>query len=165
MKDTSKLPSVLLAELGFELPEAAQPSFNYVPAMRDGDLIFTAGQLPKEEGEVRITGRCEEHTSLDLAQTAARICTLQGLACASELAGSLDAIAGVLKVTGFVASSTEFHEQPAVLDAASELLRSVFGEQGRHVRSAIGVASLPRKAPVEIEFVFKLHPDNQKRTI
>lgn len=160
-----KRPSESLAELGLELPEPASPSFNYVPTLREGNLIYTSGQLPKEDGEVRITGRCGEDASLDLAQQAARICTLQGLACAAEEAGTLDAISGVLKVTGFVASTRDFHQQPAVLDSASELLRTVFGEGGRHVRSALGVASLPRNVPVEIEFIFTLHPRTPKRAL
>ncbi len=165
MDHTQRTPSQALADLGLVLPEPAKPSFNYVPTLRKGDLIYTAGQLPKDDGEVRITGRCGGDLSLELAQQAARICTLQGLACAAEEAGSLDALSGVLKVTGFVASTSGFHEQPKVLDAASELLRTVFGESGRHVRSAVGVAALPRNAPVEIEFIFILHPRTPKRSV
>lgn len=165
MQQLTKRPSEALAELGLVLPEPATPSFDYVPTLREGDLIYTAGQLPKEDGEVRLTGRCEAGDPLDSAQEAARICTLQGLACAAEEAGSLDDISGVLKVTGFVASSPDFHQQPAVLDPASELLRSVFGEQGRHVRSALGVAALPRNAPVEIEFIFTIGHRPHKRTL
>jgi len=163
--NTQKSPLETLIELGYELPEPARPSFNYQPALREGNLIYTAGQLPKESGEVQITGRCDEDVTLDSAQYAARVCTLQGLACAAEEVGSLDALLGVVKVTGFVASSANFHQQPTVLDSASELLRSVFGEHGRHVRSALGVVSLPRNAPVEIEFIFKLHPHSQKRSL
>lgn len=146
--------SLRLRELGLTLPEAATPSFDYVPVVRDGHVIYTAGQLPKEDGAVRITGRCGEDVDLASAQQAARVCTLQGLACAVQELGTIDAIDRVLRVTGFVASTPDFHDQPRVLDAASELLGSIFGERGRHARSAIGVASLPRRSPVEIEFVF-----------
>ena len=146
-------PSRRLAELGLELPAAAVPSFDYVPVTREGRVLYVAGQLPKEDGEVRITGRCGQDVDLDTARRAAEICTLQGLACAAEAVGGIDHVAGVLRVTGFVASTPDFHDQPKVLDAASRLLREVFGEAGRHARSAVGVAALPRRAPVEIEFV------------
>lgn len=154
MNAEATTPSQRLAELGLELPEAATPSFDYVAAVRDGHVVYTAGQLPKEDGEVRITGRCGDEVDLETAQRAARICTLQGLACAAQILGDIDAVDRVLRVTGFVASAPDFHDQPRVLDAASELLGSVFGERGRHARSAVGVAALPRRAPVEIEFVF-----------
>ncbi|MQA03928.1 MAG: RidA family protein [Streptosporangiales bacterium] len=147
-------PSTQLAELGLQLPPAAVPSFDYVPATRYGDLVFVSGQLPKEDGEVRVTGTVGADVSVEQAQHAARVCTLQGLACAAEFVGGIDQIASVLRVTGFVASTTDFHDQPRVIDAASELLGAVFGSAGRHARSAVGVAALPRKSPVEIEFVF-----------
>lgn len=143
-----------LAELGLELPEPAVPAFDYVPVSRVGDVLYVAGQLPKEGGAVRITGTCGDSVDLETAREAARICTLQGLACAAAEVGGLDAIDRVVRVTGFVASTPDFHEQPAVLDACSELLGAVLGEQGRHARSAVGVSALPRRAPVEIEFIF-----------
>jgi enamine deaminase RidA (YjgF/YER057c/UK114 family) len=147
-------PSQRLADLGLELPAAAVPSFDYVPVTREGRVLYVSGQLPKEGGEVRITGRCGDDVDLETAQRAAVVCTLQGLACAAEEVGGLDHVAGVLRVTGFIASTFDFHDQPKVLDAASHLLRQVFGEAGRHARSAVGVAALPRRSPVEIEFVF-----------
>jgi enamine deaminase RidA (YjgF/YER057c/UK114 family) len=147
-------PSERLRRLGLELPAAAAPSFDYVPALREGSLLYVAGQLPKEDGEVRITGRCGDEVDVAAAQRAAEICTLQGIACAAEHVGGVDHVGGVLRVTGFVASAPDFHDQPRVLDACSGLLRQVFGEPGQHVRSAVGVASLPRRSPVEIEFVF-----------
>lgn len=143
-----------LQALGIELPRAAAPAFDYVPVRREGRVLYVAGQLPKEDGEVRITGRCGDGVDLADAQRAAEICTLQGIACAAEEVGGIDELEGVLRVTGFVASTPEFHDQPRVLDAASHLLRQVFGEAGRHARSAVGVAALPRRAPVEIEFLF-----------
>lgn len=147
-------PSDRLRELGLELPAAASPSFDYVPVLREGSLLYVAGQLPKEDGEVRITGRCGDEVDITTAQRAAEVCTLQGIACAAEHVGGIDQVGGVLRVTGFVASAPDFHDQPRILDASSALLRRVFGDAGRHVRSAVGVASLPRRSPVEIEFIF-----------
>lgn len=150
-------PSERLAALGLKLPEAATPSFDYIPVKQCGHVLYVSGQLPKQGGEVLITGSCGADVSLEEAQAAAEVCVLQGLACAAEAAGGLDNVAGVLKVTGFVSSTADFHDQPKVLDAASSLLRKVFGESGRHARSAVGVAALPRRAPVEIEFIFTTH--------
>lgn len=151
------LPSTRLAELGLSLPEPAKPAFDYVPVRRDGHVLYVAGQLPKEEGEVRLTGTCGVDVDIETAQRAAEVCTLQGLACAAAEVGGIDQIASVLKVTGFVASAPDFHDQPRILDAASRLLGQVLGEHGRHARSAVGVAALPRRAPVEIEFIFTAH--------
>lgn len=147
-------PSQRLEQLGFRLPVAAASSFDYVPVRREGRVLYLAGQLPKEDGDVRITGRCGEDVDVEMAQRAAEICTLQGIACAAEELGDVDEVGGVLRVTGFVASTPDFHDQPRVLDACSRLLRQVFGKTGQHARSAVGVAALPRRSPVEIEFVF-----------
>lgn len=152
MADT---PSSRLAALGITLPKAAAPRYAYVPVSRHGDLLYVSGQLPKgSDGEVTITGRVGEDVTLEVAQEAARQCTMQGLACAAEYAGGLDQLASVVRVTGFVSSAPDFHAQPNVLDACSGLLGEIFGEAGRHARTAVGVAALPRKAPVEIEFIF-----------
>ena len=147
-------PSRRLAALGLQLPAPAVPAFDYVPVRREGRVLYVAGQLPKEDGKVGVTGRCGEDVEVHTAQKAAEVCTLQGLACAAAEVGGIDGVAGVLRVTGFVASTPDFHEQPRVLDACSRLLREVFGESGRHARSAVGVAALPRRSPVEIEFLF-----------
>lgn len=147
-------PSTKLTELGLRLPEPAQPSFDYVPITEHNGVLYVSGQLPKEDGEVRITGRVGDEVGVDAAREAARICVLQGLACAAAHLGGLDRISRTLRVTGFVASAPDFHQQPKVIDAASELLGAVFGEAGRHARSAVGVAALPRRSPVEIEFLF-----------
>lgn len=154
LEDGQRTPSQRLAQLSLELPVAANPSFDYIPVTRSGHIMYVSGQLPKQGGEVLITGRCGEGVSIEQAQYAAEICVLQGLACAADAADGLDNISKVLRVTGFVASTHDFHDQPKVLDAASSLLRKIFGESGRHARSALGVASLPRKSPVEIEFIF-----------
>lgn len=147
-------PSENLKRLGLSLPEPAEPAFNYLPAVVDGHVVYVSGQLPKQRGEVKIGGRVGDDVGVAEAQEAARVCTLQGLSVAAAAVGGLDAIDGVIRLTGYVASSPDFHDQPKVIDAASEVLTEVFGEPGRHARSAVGVAALPRNAPVEIEFIF-----------
>jgi enamine deaminase RidA (YjgF/YER057c/UK114 family) len=104
-------------------------------------------------GEVVKAGKVGREVSVEHAQNAARICILQGLACLKQALGSLDQVKRILKVTGFVASAQGFVEQPAVIDAASQLLVDLFGDAGRHARSAVGVAELPRNSPVEIEMI------------
>ncbi|MGY0574840.1 RidA family protein [Bradyrhizobium sp. RDM12] len=142
-----------LTELGISLPEAASPAFNYVPVTLHRGLAHVAGQLPKVDGEVRVQGKVGGAVSLDTACGEARICILQGLACLKQVLGNLDRIERVLKVTGFVASAPGFNDQPKVLDAASDLLGKILGDAGRHARSAVGVAELPRNCAVEIEMV------------
>jgi enamine deaminase RidA (YjgF/YER057c/UK114 family) len=142
-----------LTELGIILPEAASPSFNYVPVTLHRGLAHVAGQLPKVDGEVRVQGKAGGAVSLETARSEARICILQGLACLKQALETLDRIERVLKVTGFVASAPGFNDQPKVLDAASDLLAEILGEAGRHARSAVGVAELPRNASVEIEMI------------
>ena len=145
-----------LRELGLELPAVAEPAGAYVPATRAGNLIFTAGQLPLEAGELRTTGKVGDAVSQEEAYVAARRCALNALAAAAAEAGGLDRINRVVKVTGFVASAPGFNAQPQVLNGASELIGEVFGEAGLHARSAVGVAELPLDAPVEVEIVAQL---------
>jgi enamine deaminase RidA (YjgF/YER057c/UK114 family) len=146
-------PEDRLRELGFELPEVQAPAGSYVPATRAGDLVFTAGQLPLEEGELRLRGKVGDAVSVDQAQEAARLCVLNALAAAAAETGGLGGISRIVKVTGFVASAPGFNGQPQVLNGASEFLGEVFGEAGLHARSAVGVAELPMDAPVEVELV------------
>jgi enamine deaminase RidA (YjgF/YER057c/UK114 family) len=146
-------PETRLRELGFELPEVPSPAGSYVPATRAGDLVFTAGQLPLEEGELRLTGKVGDTVSLDEASEAARLCALNALAAAAAETGGLGGISRIVKVTGFVASAPGFNGQPQVLNGASEFLGEVFGDAGLHARSAVGVAELPMDAPVEVELV------------
>lgn len=150
------LPSDRLKQLGLELPAPAEPQFSYVPAVVHGDLMFVSGQLPKQEGEVRIRGRVGEEVDVETAREAARICVQQGLAVAAAAAGGINRISRVIRLTGFVASGPDFHDQPKVINAASELMSDVFGANGQHARSAVGVAELPRDTPVEIEFIFAI---------
>lgn len=140
-----------LAELGLTLPQAADPSFNYLPVTLHNGVAYVSGQMPKVDGEVRVFGKVGGEVDLETARGEARICILQGLACLEAALGSLDRVTRILKVNGYVASARDFNAQPKVLDAASDLLVEIFGETGRHARSAVGVAELPRNAAVEIE--------------
>lgn len=145
-----------LQELGLELPDVPEPAGAYVRATRAGNLIFTAGQLPLEAGELLTTGKVGDAVSEEEAYRAARLCALNALAAAATEAGGLDRIHRVVKVTGFVASTPGFNAQPQVLNGASDLIGQVFGEAGLHARSAVGVAELPLDAPVEVEIVAEL---------
>lgn len=140
-----------LKSMGFELPEAAQPSFQYVPVTIHAGVAYVSGQMPKVDGEVRVFGKVGAEVSIEQAQDSARICILQGLACLVDAIGGSDRIEKILRINGYVASAPGFNDQPKVLDAASYLLVEALGDAGRHARAAVGVAELPRNAPVEIE--------------
>jgi len=146
-------PQARLAGLGLVLPPVAAPVAAYVPAVRTGSYVYTAGQLPLAEGKLLATGKVGAQISADEAARLARTCALNGLAAVASVAGGLSAIRRIVKVTGFVASSPGFTGQPQVLNGASELLLEVLGEAGRHARSAVGVAELPLDAPVEVELI------------
>lgn len=145
-----------LRELGLELPAVPNPAGSYVPAVSSGPFLFTAGQLPFENGELRFKGKVGDEVSPEEAREAARLCALNALAAAAAEAGGLSNVRRILKVTGFVASAPGFNEQPAVINGASDLLGEVFGEAGVHARSAVGVSELPLGAPVEVELVVEL---------
>ena len=149
-------PSDRLKDLGLELPDVPAPAGSYVPATRAGSLIFTAGQLPFQDGELFQTGKVGGNVTPEEAQEAARLCALNALAAAASAAGGLDNIGNIVKVTGFVASAPGFNGQPGVLNGASDLLGEVFGDAGLHARSAVGVAELPLDSPVEVEIVVEL---------
>lgn len=144
-----------LAELGLELPAVATPAGAYVPATVTGNLVFTAGQLPLQGGALPATGKVGSEVDPADAAGFARICALNALAAAESAIGSLDRVTRVVKVVGFVASAPDFTGQPGVMNGASELLGEVFGESGRHARSAVGVAVLPLDAPVEVELILE----------
>ena len=149
-------PDARLRELGYDPPAVPEPGGAYVPATRAGTLIFTAGQVPFERGELHHTGKVGDAVSLEEAKQAARICALNALAAAAAEAGGLNNIRRIVKVTGFVASAPDFNDQPQVINGASGLIGEVFGEAGFHARSAVGVAELPLDAPVEVELVAEL---------
>jgi enamine deaminase RidA (YjgF/YER057c/UK114 family) len=137
------------------LPPVATPAGVYLPAVRSGSLVFTAGQLPLVDGVLAVTGKFGAEIDPTRGPELARICALNALAAVDGLVG-LDAVVQVVKVVGFVASAPGFTAQPAVLNGASELLGEVFGAAGAHARSAVGVAELPLGAPVEVELVVEL---------
>ena len=142
-----------LAELGLELPSVAAPAGAYVPAVISGNLVFTAGQIPLVDGVLMATGKVGNEISPEFAKEIAQRCALNALAAIKSVLGDLSRVKRVVKVVGFVASTPDFTGQPGVLNGASELLGKVFGEAGLHARSAVGVASLPLDAPVEVELI------------
>jgi enamine deaminase RidA (YjgF/YER057c/UK114 family) len=145
-----------LALLGYKLPEVKAPAFKYVPVVVHGGLAYVSGQVPWAGGEIMSPGKVDREVSIEQAQEAARACVLQALAWLDQTLSGLDEVERAVRMTAYVASSPGFGEQPAVADAASEVLLKIFGHAGQHTRAAIGVAELPRNAPVEIEFVFAL---------
>lgn len=146
--------SARLVELGIELPSVVPPVAAYVPAKANGDLVYTAGQLPMVSGVLPATGKVGGAVEASDAQSYARQCALNAIAAAAAAVGGVDRLTGVLKVTGFVASTADFTGQPGVINGASEVLGEIFGEAGRHARSAVGVPVLPLDSPVEVEVVF-----------
>lgn len=145
-----------MCDLGLTLPPVSAPVAAYVPAVRTGNHVYTSGQLPFIGGELPQTGKVGDAVTLDEAVAHARVATLNALAAAAELAGGLDNITRILKITVFVASSQFFVEQPKVANGASLLLGDVFAEAGQHARSAVGVTALPLDAPVEIELLVEV---------
>jgi len=152
-----------LVELGIELPPVAAPVGSYVPALRVGDLVFTSGQLPFVDGQLPATGRlgvtAPGHMAgptIEVAAHCAKISALNALAAAASVAGGIDNITHVVKLTVFVASSKRFTSHPQVANGASDLLVDILGDLGRHTRSAIGVAALPMNAPVEVEMIVQV---------
>ncbi|KXC07430.1 RidA family protein [Microbacterium hominis] len=146
-----------LSELGIELPAVVPPVAAYVPAVVHGDLVYTSGQLPMISGALPATGKVGEGEGLvpaSEAQRLARQSALSALAAAAAAVGDLERLTGVVKLTGFVASVPDFTGQPGVINGASEVLGEIFGEAGRHARSAVGVPVLPLDSPVEVEVVF-----------
>lgn len=144
-----------MTELGIELPVPPAPAAAYVPVVRAGDLLFTAGQLPLSDGALLATGKVGGAVDREAAIACARQCAINVLAQVRAELGSLDAVSRVVKLTVFVASEPSFTEQHLIANGASELFAEVFGDIGRHARSAVGVAALPLDAAVEVEAVFQ----------
>jgi enamine deaminase RidA (YjgF/YER057c/UK114 family) len=145
-----------LNELKLLLPGAPKPVAAYIPAKQTGNLVFTAGQLPMVNGELISKGILGQDVEIDEANKAARICTLNALAAIKGVIGDLDRIKQIVRVVGYVASVPTFTQQPAVVNGASELLLEIFGENGKHARSAVGMAVLPLNASVEIELTVEI---------
>lgn len=144
-----------LSEAGYSLPDAPQALGSYVPAVRAGSLVFTAGQLPLRGGALLTSGAVGVQVTVDQARLCAAQCALNALAAASIVC-DLDEVVGVVKVTGYVASGPGFTSQPTVIDGASAVVLAAFGDAGRHARVAVGVSELPLGAPVEVELVLRL---------
>jgi enamine deaminase RidA (YjgF/YER057c/UK114 family) len=147
--------SARLAELGVDLPAVPTPAGAYVPALRSGDLVFSSGQLPIVDGALVATGKLGDGITAEQGYQLARTCAINALAAVGGVV-DLDSVVRVVKVVGFVASDPSFSGQPGVVTGASELLGDVFGDAGRHARSAVGVAVLPLDAPVEVEIVVQV---------
>ena len=144
-----------LAELGLVLPVAAKPVAAYVPAIRTGNLVFTAGQLPMVDGALSASGKVGDKVSVEDAKKLAQICAVNALA-AVETVVDINKIARVVRVVGYVNGVAGFTQQPAVINGASELFLHIWGEAGKHARSAVGVAELPLDAPVELELTVEI---------
>jgi enamine deaminase RidA (YjgF/YER057c/UK114 family) len=142
-----------LSELGLTVPEVVPPVAAYVPVVREGDLVFTSGQLPMVDGSLAATGKVGAEVDPETAKSLAETCALNAIAAIKSEIGDLDTVSRVVKVVGFVASDPGFTGQPGVINGASELLVKAFGDKGIHARSAVGVAALPLDAPVEVEVI------------
>lgn len=145
-----------LQSMGLTLPPPARPVASYVPAIRVGRLIYTSGQIPTRNGQLTRRGKVGLEVTEDDAYDEAQTCALNALAAVNDLAGSLDAISQVVKVTGYVNSADGFTDQSTVVNGASDLLVKLFGDRGKHARAAIGVAELPMNAAVEVELIVEV---------
>jgi enamine deaminase RidA (YjgF/YER057c/UK114 family) len=149
-------PEERLAELGLSVPDVVKPVAAYVPAVRTGSYVYTSGQLPMRDGKLVVTGKVGGDVSVEQATSCARQCALNAIAAVRAEVGELSNVKRVVKVVAFVASTTDFTGQPSVANGASELLGDVFGDAGKHARSAVGVPVLPLDAPVEVELVVEV---------
>ncbi|HSX65972.1 RidA family protein [Nocardioides sp.] len=145
-----------LAELGLTVPDVVPPVAAYVPAVRSGNHVFTAGQLPMRDGALIATGKVGDGVSPEQAAECARQCALNAIAAVKSVVGDLEKVVRVVKVVAFVASTPDFTGQPGVANGASELLAAAFGDAGIHARSAVGVPVLPLDAPVEVEILVEI---------
>jgi enamine deaminase RidA (YjgF/YER057c/UK114 family) len=145
-----------IKELGYSVPDAPKPLAAYVPAVLVDKTVYTSGQLPMADGKLKYSGICGKDLSDEEAMKAAELCALNCLSVIKAVAGSLDNIERIIKVTAFVNSAEEFTAQPKIANGASEFLVNVFGEAGKHARSAVGVYNLPLSAPVEVEIIARL---------
>ena len=149
-------PEERLADLGLSVPDVAKPVAAYVPALRSGNHVYTSGQLPMRDGELMLTGKVGGEVTQEEAVECGRQCALNALAAIKAEVGELAAVKQIVKVVVFVASTPDFTSQPLVANGVSELLGEVFGDAGRHARSAVGVAVLPLHAPVEVELIVEV---------
>ena len=149
-------PKDRLKELGIELPKAPEPLGSYVPCVQAGSLLFLSGVLPLKDGKLARKGRVGEAVSVKEAQEDARQVVINVLSVINAYLGSLDEVKSCVKLNGYISSNPDFTDHPAVLNAASDLLRDIFGDKGRHARVAVGVSALPFDSPLEIDFIFEI---------
>ena len=146
-------PEERVVELGLELPPVVRPVASYVPTIRTGSLVYTAGQVPLKDGELLASGKVGAEVSPEQAAELAKVCALNVIAALKAEVGELSRVVRIVKVVGFVASAPDFYGQPQVINGASDLFGAVFGDAGAHARSAVGVAVLPLNSPVEVEAI------------
>ena len=157
MLELEKDPEMKLKEMGLSLPEVPKPVASYIPTVIVSNLLYTSGTLPMENGKVMYTGKMGvNNNTIETGYEASKLATLNSLSAIKSALGSLSKVKRVVKVTGFVNSSAGFTDQSKVINGASDLLVKVFGENGKHVRSALGIAELPLNALVEIEFIYQI---------
>ncbi|MBU2491137.1 MAG: RidA family protein [Bacteroidetes bacterium] len=145
-----------IKELGYEIPQAPKPVASYIPAIQVGDLVMTAGQIPFLNGEVKFTGQIGKELTVEEGMDAARLCALNCLSVIKDVIGDLDKIERIVKLTVFVSGIEGAGNQPKVANGASDFIVNVFGDNGKHVRAAVGVSGLPLNVPVEIEMIAQL---------
>ncbi len=145
-----------LAELGIDLPTPAAPAANYVPFVKSGNLLFVSGQIPMGAKGIEFVGKLGADTDVETGRAAARLCAINLIAQVKAATGDLEKLVRVVKLTGFVNSTLEFGDHPKVVNGASDLMVDVFGDKGRHSRSAVGVAALPFGVAVEVEGIFEI---------
>lgn len=145
-----------IKELGLIIPEAPKPVAEYIPAKKNGKYIFTSGQGPVKDGKFIFIGKLGREIGIEEGYACAKICAINCLATIKSIIGSLDQIDEVIKIKGYVNSMPDFYEQPAVVNGASELIVKIFGEKGKHARSALGTSVLPGNIPVELEMLVSL---------
>jgi enamine deaminase RidA (YjgF/YER057c/UK114 family) len=149
-------PEERLAEMGLSVPDVVPPVAAYVPAVQTGNLVYTAGQLPMREGSLMATGKVGGEVTPEQGAECAQQCALNAIAAVKSVVGDLSRVVGVVKAVAFVASTADFTGQPGVANGASELIGTVFGDAGKHARSAVGVPVLPMDAPVEVELIVEV---------
>jgi len=145
-----------LKELGLILPEAPKPVAEYIPAKKIGNLVFTSGQGPIKDGQFIYVGKIGGEVSLKEGYESAKICAINCLAAIKSVIGSLDKIDEIINIKGYVNSASDFYRQPEVVNGASELIVRIFGEKGKHTRSALGTSVLPGNIPVELEMIVSI---------
>ena len=144
-----------IKSLDITLPNPPTPAGSYIPAVKTGNLLFISGQIPMEDGKVLFTGKVSDD-NLETAQKSARMCAINLLAQMKRELGNLDRVTRIVRLSGFVNSDPEFYQHPKVINAASDLFFEIFGDKGKHARSAVGVYVLPNNIPVEIEAIIEL---------